>query len=81
MNFRPISLTSVPCKILEKKIFMHLMEYLEDKFLISDKQFDFRSAHCTSDQLLLTYNDISHSIDNGRITDFVFLTTLKHLTK
>ena len=40
-NYRPVSLTSVPCKLLEKIIRKHLMDDMVENNLISGKQFSF----------------------------------------
>ena len=42
VNYRPISLTSVPCKILEHIIFKHIMEHLETHNILADFQHGFR---------------------------------------
>ena len=39
-NYRPVSLTSVCCKILEQLIRDHLTKYLLGSGLISDKQYE-----------------------------------------
>jgi hypothetical protein len=40
-NYRPISLTSIPCKILESIISDHILVYLKSKRILTDKQFGF----------------------------------------
>ena len=72
LNYRPISLTSVPCKVLEKIIVQHLLEFLESNSLLSPHQFGFRSGHSTNDQLIVTYNDITGFIDSRLVVDLVF---------
>ncbi|BHF70599.1 hypothetical protein SprV_0301365200 [Sparganum proliferum] len=37
-NYRPVSLTSTCCKIMEKIIKQHLMKFLEQNHLLSDSQ-------------------------------------------
>ena len=46
LNYRPISLTSVPCKILERLITQHLLNYFEVNNLFSSDQFGFRTPVC-----------------------------------
>ena len=58
LNYRPISLTSVPCKCLERIICQQLTAYLEDNSILTDHQFGFRAGRSTMDQLLLVYNDV-----------------------
>ena len=71
LNYRPVSLTSVPCKCLEKLIFRDLYAFLQDNSLLSEHQFGFRPGHSTEDQLLLTYNVISRDVDEGHIVDLI----------
>jgi hypothetical protein len=56
-NYRPVSLTSIPCKIIEKIISVHIMKYLTDNNLLSKHQHGFvRGKNCTTN--LLEYVDI-----------------------
>ena len=72
LNYRPISLTSVVCKSLERIIVSHLMDYLDSNQLLSSEQFGFRKAYSTCDQLLATYNYITSQVDDGKIVDLIF---------
>ena len=49
LNYRPISITSVPCKSLERIIVRHILDYLNMKNILSDNQFGFRSGYSTTD--------------------------------
>lgn len=71
LNYRPVSLTSVPCKCLEKLIFRHLYGYLTENNLLRDEQFGFRPGRSTEDQLILTYHDVSIWLDRGNLVDLV----------
>ena len=71
LNYRPISLTSVTCKCLERLIARHLTSYLEDNNILSDHQFGFRSGRSTMDQLLLVYNDVTKCLDGGNVVDLI----------
>ena len=46
-NYRPISLTSVCCEIMETVIRNHIMSYLLENNLISNKQYGFISGRST----------------------------------
>ena len=52
LNYRPISLTSVICKCLERIISQQLTAYLEECSILSDNQYGFRSGRSTQDQLI-----------------------------
>ena len=40
-NYKPVSLTSICCKIMEKVIRRHLFEFLRQNNIFSDKQYGF----------------------------------------
>ena len=43
LNYRPVSLNSIICKICKKVIKKQWTEYLERKGTLTDKQFGFRT--------------------------------------
>ena len=43
VNYRPVSLTSVPCKIMEHVIFKHIMNHLDKHNILVDFQHGFRN--------------------------------------
>jgi hypothetical protein len=73
LNYRPVSLTSVCCKSLEKIIVSGLVEFLESNEILSPHQFGFRKFRSTGDQLLLAYSDVSDWVDDGFVVDVVLL--------
>ena len=81
LNYRPVSLTSVVCKAMERLIMRPINEYLSTNSLINANQFGFRSGHSTADQLLLTYNNISIFTDSGKTVDLVFFDFMKAFDK
>ena len=72
-NYRPISLTSVCCKTLERLIATHIMDFLEENQLLSNRQFGFRRGRSTEDQLLLVYSEVVRWVDAGKVVDMVYL--------
>ena len=72
LNYRPVSLTSVPCKVLEKIIVNHIFEYLDENGLLNKYQYGFRAGHSTVDQLIDTYDDITLMLDEYQMVDLVF---------
>ena len=71
LNYRPISLTSVCCKTLERAIASQLVEFLESNNVLSDDQYGFRKGRSVEEQLLLTYDSVSSWYDEGSVADVV----------
>ncbi|UYV70950.1 hypothetical protein LAZ67_8001211 [Cordylochernes scorpioides] len=51
-NYRPISLTSICCRLMEKIILRQLTYHLYTRNLLPEEQYGFRKGHGTIDQLL-----------------------------
>ena len=71
LNYRPISVTSVPGKCMERLVCNYLTSYLEDNLLLSHEQFGFRAGRSTQDQLLMTYDFVSDRVDRGHAVDVI----------
>lgn len=56
-NYRPVSLTSVTCKILEHIICRHIMKHLERNKILTNLNHGFRSGYSCETQLITTIND------------------------
>lgn len=72
-NYRPISLTSIPCKMFEHILCSHLIRYLESNSFFSNCQHGFRKYLSCETQLLSFTNDLFINVDKGCDTDCVFL--------
>ena len=72
-NYRPVSVTSSPCKVTERLVVDHILDYLDQHRLLSNKQFGFRRGRSTEDQLLLTYGKIATEVDRGMAVDVAYL--------
>jgi hypothetical protein len=72
-NYRPVSLTSVSCKLLEHVICHHLRNHLEKHGILTDKNHGFRSGHSCETQLLTTMHDLLKSNDAKTQTDVIIL--------
>ena len=70
-NYRPVSLTSVSCKSLERIISKELHAFLTDNQILTEEQFGFRPGRSTEDQLFLTYDEITASVDSGFPVDLI----------
>ena len=56
-NYRPVSLTSVPCKLLEQIVCSNVMADLDEHKLLSDRQHAFRKKHSCETQLITVIKD------------------------
>ena len=81
LNYRPVAMTSVPCKVLERIIVKHMRRYLEENNLLSVHQFGFRSQHSTTDQLILTYEEVTRDVDEAKMIDMLFFDFSKAFDK
>ena len=72
-NYRPVSLTSVVCKVFEKIIKASLYNHLTSNNLLSPHQFGFISGRCTNTQLLVTIQQWQKYLDNDLPTDIAYM--------
>ena len=64
-NYRPVSLTSVPCKLLEHIISKHIMTHLESNNILTDSQHGFRAKRSCETQLLNFTQELLEGLANG----------------
>ena len=74
-NYRPISLTSMPCKILEHVICRHLLNHLENNkiLFLTTLNHGFHSGYSCETQLLTTVHDFVTSFENNKQVDVAIL--------
>ena len=70
-NYRPISLTSIPCKILEHIVLHHLNKKLD--CILHNRQHGFRRGMSCETQLCATYHDLVKSMDSAKTTHALIL--------
>ena len=63
-NYRPVSLTSIVCKLFEKCVRDALYKHMIDNNILSNDQFGFCQGRSCALQLLVTINDWLESLDN-----------------
>jgi len=72
-NYRPISLTSICCKTMEKLVREALLKHMMHNNFLSDYQHGFvRGRSCTT-QMLLVVDKLSEILDQGGAVDTVYL--------
>jgi hypothetical protein len=72
-NYRPVSLTSVSCKLLEHVLCHHIHKHLDKHKILSDRNHGFRSGFSCETQLIGTMNDLMKSNDAGIQSDVIIL--------
>ena len=63
-NYRPVSLTCVPCKFLEHIGCSNIMAHLDEYKLLSDRQHAFRKGHSPETKLITVINDWAKILNN-----------------
>ena len=72
-NYRPVSLTSVTCKILENIICRHLLKHLEKNKILTNLHHGFRFGYSCKTQLITTINNFLQEHDKGQQVDIAIL--------
>jgi hypothetical protein len=80
-NYRPVSLTSVPCKIMESIIKDTMMAHLEQENLIRDSQHGFIPGRSCAMNLLTFQEEITKCLDDGVPVDVFYLDFAKAFDK
>lgn len=70
-NYRPISLTSVCCKVMEHVISKYIFTFLEERKTLYSHQHGFRNGLSTVTQLVETFHDFSLSVNNKEQIDVI----------
>ena len=80
-NYRPVSLTCVVCKVLERIIKDSIWEHLNKYRLIRDTQHGFRSGRSCLTNLLEFLEYITKQLDEGNSIDVIYLDFSKAFDK
>ena len=80
-NYRPISLTSICCKVLEHIIYSSISFHLDKYQLIREEQHDFQKKKSCETQLIQTVHEFATILNNGGEVDALFLDFSKAFDK
>lgn len=79
-NYRPVSLTSVPCKIIKSILKDRIVNYLVKKYLLSVHHHGFTCGESCLTNLLETFEQWTRALDKRQGVDVVYLATGRCLT-
>ena len=80
-NYRPVSLTSVICKLLERLIKDHMVDFLVKHKLLNSSQHGFLKARSCLTNMLCFLEEITKWIDMGSPVDIIYLDFQKAFDK
>ncbi|KAF4789344.1 RNA-directed DNA polymerase from mobile element jockey-like protein [Turdus rufiventris] len=71
-KYRPISLTSVPSKIMEKIILGAIEKHLKDNLVIDHSQHGFMRGKSCFSNLISFHDKVTHLVDPEKPVDVIF---------
>jgi len=80
-NYRPVSLTSICCKIMESLLKDKIVTHLNKYDLINKSQHGFMKNKSCTTNLLEFLEIVSQAVDNGEAVDLVYLDFAKAFDK
>ena len=80
-NYRPISLTSIVCKLLEHIVHSTVMDFLDSNKILSSFQHGFRQGRSCESQLLTTLRNFTQCLNSSGQTDAILLDFSKAFDK
>ena len=72
-NYRPVSLTSIPGKVMEQLFLEVINKQVEEKKVIRSKQHELTKGKSCLTNLIDFYDDMTGWIDEGRAVEVVYL--------
>ena len=76
-NYRPVSLTCILCKCMERLIRDHIVEHMKRNKLFSRKQYGFLAGRSVTLQLLYALEKWTEALDNGEEIDCIYTDFMK----
>ncbi len=80
-NYRPVSLTSVPCKLMESILKSNIMDHLMNNNLIRQSQHGFMPGKSCASNLTTFLDRAAKAVDEGKSVDIFYLDFAKAFDK
>jgi hypothetical protein len=80
-NYRPVSLTSVPCKLMESILKNNIMDHLLKNKLIRPSQHGFMPGKSCASNLTVFLDRATKAVDEGKSVDIFYLDFAKAFDK
>jgi len=77
-NYRPISLTSICCKLMEHILYSSIMDHLTQQQILCEQQYGFRQGHSCETQLINVVEDVQRAAEEGRPDYARLLKSVRH---
>ena len=76
-NYRPISLTSIVCRLMERLLKNAIVDHLEKNSLFSNSQWGFRGKRSCASQLLKVFEEVTAYIEEDHCVDIIYFDLAK----